>query len=274
MLSQLLLYTDRIIDIIISLSAFFTFSIKFYYFLFKIRKSYLFNVFYNSYIKLVFFSINNLKIFIMGKLKQGIFGSISGKVGNLVGASWKGISVIKSMPASVANPRTAKQVNQRTKFAFAVAFATLILADIIKPLWDRFSVKMSGFNSFVQANIDLFGDSYPDPEANLIISRGKMTATPISSVVAVNGDPHVTIHWLDDSGEGYKLNSDLAYVVATLNDCASVVVDAASESREGLSTIVTFAENLVTSDKLNIYLAFKRVDGTIVSNTSYLHKVV
>ena len=52
----------------------------------------------------------------MGTIKKGILGSFSGKVGNIVGASWKGIAYIRSLPASVRNPRTVKQVTQRSKF--------------------------------------------------------------------------------------------------------------------------------------------------------------
>ncbi|MDD4417119.1 MAG: DUF6266 family protein, partial [Proteiniphilum sp.] len=53
----------------------------------------------------------------MGTIKQGILGGFSGKVGNIVGASWRGIDYIRSMPASVRNPRTVAQVSQRTRFA-------------------------------------------------------------------------------------------------------------------------------------------------------------
>ncbi|MDD2265168.1 MAG: DUF6266 family protein, partial [Bacteroidales bacterium] len=47
----------------------------------------------------------------MGTIKQGILGGFSGKVGNIVGASWRGIDYIRSMPASVRNPRTVAQVS-------------------------------------------------------------------------------------------------------------------------------------------------------------------
>lgn len=38
----------------------------------------------------------------MGTIKQGILGGFSGKVGNVVGASWKGIDYIRSLPSSVS----------------------------------------------------------------------------------------------------------------------------------------------------------------------------
>ena len=53
----------------------------------------------------------------MGTIKKGILGGFSGKVGNVVGASWRGIEYIRSLPSSVRNPRTEAQVTQRTRIA-------------------------------------------------------------------------------------------------------------------------------------------------------------
>ena len=58
----------------------------------------------------------------MGTIKQGILGGFSGKVGSVVGASWKGIAYMRSLPQSVTNPRTEGQVNQRSKFAVTLGF--------------------------------------------------------------------------------------------------------------------------------------------------------
>ena len=39
----------------------------------------------------------------MGVISQGILGGVSGKVGNVVGASWKGIDYLRIKPSNVAN---------------------------------------------------------------------------------------------------------------------------------------------------------------------------
>ena len=97
----------------------------------------------------------------MAIIKQGILGGFSGKIGNIVGSSWKGIAIMKTKPLSVANPKTAAQVAQRTAFSESVTIATQILADVIKPLWDRFSERKSGYNGFIQYNI---GNIRPQPD--------------------------------------------------------------------------------------------------------------
>ena len=58
----------------------------------------------------------------MGTIKQGILGGFSGKVGTVVGGNWKGISYMRALAQNVKNPRTDAQMNQRSKFALAIAF--------------------------------------------------------------------------------------------------------------------------------------------------------
>lgn len=204
----------------------------------------------------------------MGIIKQGILGGFSGKVGSVVGTSWKGINVMKARPLSVANPRTAAQIAQRSLLGNASAFASKILATIIQPLWNRFASQASGYNDFVSANIDLFAGSMPVLAGNLVISTGKMAATVIDSAVATAADNDVEITWTDDSGSGFKLATDIAYVV---------VCDPTAEEVYGFETTATRADGTVTvdlpvtgGDDYDVYLAFKRADGTVVSETGHL----
>ena len=92
----------------------------------------------------------------MGIIRQGILGGFSGKVANVVGSSWKGIAIVKSLPLSVANPRTAAQVGQREKMAACVEALKPILSEVIKPLNDRFAGQMSGYNYSLQESIKAF----------------------------------------------------------------------------------------------------------------------
>jgi hypothetical protein len=53
----------------------------------------------------------------MGTIKKGILGGVSGKVGNVVGGSWKGIDYLRVLPASVHNANSQPQISQRYKFS-------------------------------------------------------------------------------------------------------------------------------------------------------------
>ena len=61
----------------------------------------------------------------MAKLKSGINGPISGKVGNVVGSSWNGIDYIKSSPVR-KEPPTEGELNHRFNFKLVQRFVAPI----------------------------------------------------------------------------------------------------------------------------------------------------
>jgi hypothetical protein len=110
----------------------------------------------------------------MAVIKQGILGGFSGKVGAVIGSSWKGIAVIKAMPLSVAQPVTAKKTNAKARFANVVSLSKDILTDTIKPLLDRSSVGMSGYNQFANMNKACFDHTGFINLSQLKISKGRV----------------------------------------------------------------------------------------------------
>lgn len=53
----------------------------------------------------------------MAVYKQGILGPFSGKVGTVVGASWRGMPYIRSLATKVANPKTPAQLDVRNRLS-------------------------------------------------------------------------------------------------------------------------------------------------------------
>ena len=83
---------------------------------------------------------------LMGKINQGILGGVSGKVGNVIGGNWKGIDYIRVKPSNVANPRTAGQVMQRTKFTVTLEFLQAI-KPFVKAGYRNLANKKTEFNA-------------------------------------------------------------------------------------------------------------------------------
>lgn len=210
----------------------------------------------------------------MARLPQGILGGISGKIGNVVGSSWKGIAIVKSKPLSVSNPRTSGQIAQRTKLANIVAFSKLILASVIKPLWDRFAQQASGYNEFVSENIDLFSSEMPSIASDLVISKGKMVAvTPVIGSLS-DGDTAVPVSYSSALPDNLSLPTDSVYAVAVNANQAIVGVSSGVATRQAAAVNIPLNQMVVTDNVVNVYLAFRRADGTIVSNTGFATKVV
>lgn len=58
----------------------------------------------------------------MARITKGILGGFSGKVGTVVGASWRGQDIIRSMPKPSSRKATGKQMLQQLKFKLVIGF--------------------------------------------------------------------------------------------------------------------------------------------------------
>lgn len=209
----------------------------------------------------------------MGVIKRGLLGGFSGRVGNIVGSSWKGIAVMKSLPLSVANPRTAGQVGQRTAFSACVVVAGILLAEIIKPFWDRFAQKMSGYNDFMSKNVTNFSSSGVLDYPNFVISVGALLGLPDLVVTADNSDNEITIAFSDNSGTGNALATDEVSIVVYNSTQDYWDQYPAEFSRDNGNAGI--AESVMTTgDVLKVYVAVRRADGTLVSGTQFASVVV
>lgn len=203
----------------------------------------------------------------MGKFYNGVLGTMTGKVGGVVGRTWKGLNTVAAYQPNVSNPRTNLQVAQRRKMATITILASSINTSFIKPLWDRFSKEMSGYNGFIQSNIAAVNDAGSINWPDLILSKGKMTAPVIG---AVSYDfINLQCEWEPAIGDNYAMSTDKAYFLAINEDTKKVWSSAGLVDRsEGVLDIPI--EDL-PAGVYHCYLSFKRSDGTIVSNSSYAY---
>lgn len=204
----------------------------------------------------------------MAIIKQGILGGFKKKIGSVVGSSWKGLATMRSLPLSVANPRTAAQVSNRDRFKACAEFASLILASVIKPLMDRFAGQMSGYNLFTKLNKEVFANPASPVWADLLISKGKMIA-PTSSLVAF-GAENIEVTIVEEAGDRYALPTDKLYVLLYNSTTNTILFQGdTGKTRADGSWGYTFDEEQESGNHLVIYLAFLHADGSEVSNTAF-----
>jgi hypothetical protein len=206
----------------------------------------------------------------MGKIKQGILGGFLGKVGGVVGGNFKGIATMRAMPLSVANPRTAAQVGNRTRFSYVTAFAAGVGLSVIQTYWNRFAVKMSGYNMFCSVNKNAFGSAGEFNVGDVAIANGSLIPPVIASAVFDKRNSTLTITGsYPISGE--HLLSDLALLVATNLNGEVVFIseefDAANISNTPYVISGVEIPQGVGSD-VPVFAVSRRVDGTKVSYTS------
>ena len=204
----------------------------------------------------------------MGILRNGILGSITGKVSGVVGSMWKGRNTLRAY-AKPSNPQTAGQVLQRGLFSFVVGIAQLLLTNVIQPFWNPFASGISGFNDFIKTN--LLSISSNTDYAGIKVTDGNLEGAAITA--AANTGTAVGITF-DESTLGNGELTDTAYgvVLDSVNNVA--FMSAGADTRDDEGVIVNY-NGTRPSAQLHAYLFFMRGSGSTleVSDSSY-HIVV
>jgi hypothetical protein len=87
----------------------------------------------------------------MGQLQNNSMGEVKGRVGKIVGSTWKGINYIKSSPRSSNRKPTAAQQEHRDRFKLMANFLQQI-RPLVNITFGSAS-RMTGFNKAVEANL-------------------------------------------------------------------------------------------------------------------------
>lgn len=212
----------------------------------------------------------------MGIIKRGILGGVSNKIGNVVGSSWKGIATLRSLPLSVANPRTKAQRDNRDTFSVMSKLGSEVLATVCQPLWNRDAKQMSGFNAYVKNNKEAFDADPVEWLINPIMSKGNLSAT-LSNAALADGGENLTFVYDTVLKNPQDSVDDIAYVqVIHQNNSdpdkpvfhAKGYITSAKRSDGHLQVANPFETN--KDDKLIFSLSFKSVDGREVATSSSL----
>lgn len=208
----------------------------------------------------------------MGIIRRGILGGFSGKVANVVGSSWKGIAVMRALPLSVTNPRTVGQVEQRGAFSIISKFASSILTVWVKPLWDRSAQSMSGYNAFIQQNVDIVKADNELIIKNLTMSKGKLGQTVITGQGA-SVPNQVVLEWDRTPFGSFQMITDKFYALI-FNEENQLIGSSAGVFARSEEEIIIDVSNISAGDKLLAVSCFAREDGTIVGDAFVLNITV
>lgn len=211
----------------------------------------------------------------MGKLQGGILGIMTGKVGGVVGSTWKDKNTLRSYRSSIAVNNTAKAVASKTIFAECVARAIQINGVIGRDLWQRFEKSQSGYNALVAQFRSAYSVDNQFLPNLLILSKGKIEETPIVSPSINATTKDIKITW-NTATTGYQLPSDIPYVVVMSDNCEVLKAyngdDLLTRRSDGEIVISNF--EVGGSYAKYIYLMFRRTDGTMTSTSysSFVHE--
>ena len=211
----------------------------------------------------------------MAKINKGILGGFSGKVGNVIGGSWKGIDYMRSKPNKVKDPKTEAQLAQRQKFAMVGTFLRKI-QPLIRLGFKTNTKRMSSINSAMSYNLkNAISGDYPNLQLDfpsVLIARGDLI--PAQHAEATSSEiQKVSLSWTDNSGTGSAKADDkmlaLVYHPATESAVYSVGNDA---ERQDESFTFDLPESF-GGDTVETYLAFVSADEKEASDSQYLGSI-
>jgi len=134
----------------------------------------------------------------MTLLKQGTGSALTGMVGPIVIAEWKGKTYMRSAPKrKVKNSWSPEQLAHRKRFKMVIAFCTQFKELLIPQIWNDATDRMSGFALFLKTNMPAFAADGILIDPNLIrLSTGKLPMVEeLKAERSAPGSNTITVSW-------------------------------------------------------------------------------
>lgn len=207
----------------------------------------------------------------MGTYHSGPLGDFSGKIGNVVGSTWRGKAVMRSLPIKSTKAPTLSQQVQRDKFKAVMSFLNPIKELLNTTFGNNTQVK-TPFNNATSYHLKeamvYDGAAWQMVYPKVLISAGSLQGlqAPVLSLVS----PHsLLLQWTDNSPQGYAYTNDLLLVVVfapALGDYAVFVGDATRE--DGTATLQL--PEVFTGQTIETWASFITATGDKAAVSSYL----
>lgn len=157
----------------------------------------------------------------MGTISKGILGGFSGTVGTVVGAHWRGKSIIRSRPTPSRRKPSDKQLEQQQKFKLAISFL-----QPLKNIQSRFFGADSGTKSRVNLAVSYTISNAIQMVAGVaelmfnkvLVSRGDLTGFQ-NAILTTQPGGVLHLEWEDNSTQG---NANATDKVSILGYCTEL----------------------------------------------------
>lgn len=213
----------------------------------------------------------------MGKNYQGINGNFSGKIGPTVGRISKGRTITAIYQPEVRNPQTTKQQQVRSRFDLIVVFLRMFTgwARVMCKGLSRYGSTWNGLLkiNMEDGNLECIAGTYPNYEVDaskIELSRGDLELPWNPS--AVMDSNVLQCSWTDNSNIGQAKGTDHACLAAYNSAKNSVVYSLSAGDREESLASLTLP-TAWAGDSVDVYLAFRNADDTLVSDSAYLGNI-
>ena len=210
----------------------------------------------------------------MGTYNKGILGAFSGKVGPVVGATWRGKDVMRSLPKKTNRLATAFQQQQRSKFSMTTEFLSGV-----QPVIKRYFGSDTGLKtrrnqamSYLMKEAIVFNDpNYEWDYTKILISKGDLLGINNGAVTAGTGQ-NLDFTWTDNSGQGEAAATDQLVVVVYEPTSKATVHSLNAGDRSGESATLSLP-NFLSGLEVQVWSTFVSTDDKLFATSLYLGAV-
>jgi hypothetical protein len=206
----------------------------------------------------------------MARYKNGINGPVSGKIGNVVGATCRGVAYLRGMPESNAAP-TQKQINQRLKFALVMGWLKPLL-NIINIGYQILFGDKTAMNRAVSYHLKeaVTGDSpdYGIDFKKAVFSRGELLVSWILEVLCLV-NAVLNIKWDNLPASAFSNDNDRASFII-YNPEKEVFVTFENAALRVDKEVVLQLPDEFANNSVHVWMHYVNVKGDAVSTTVYL----
>lgn len=207
----------------------------------------------------------------MAKPKDGVFGKLSGKVGNLVFSSWRGIPYIRAKSSKPVSNTPAQQT-QRSKFGLVVSFVGHILP-VIKAGFKQGSKDMPERNAAISYLMkNAVRGKKPDIRidyAAVLVGRGNLPV-PQEATAERTSDNQLAFQWHYNAELSVKRASDEVLALAYFPEVQQGVWSTGDLAVRADGELTLALPESAAEKPMHVYLAFAAADGSDASDSVYL----
>lgn len=204
----------------------------------------------------------------MAIFEKGILGGFSGKVGPIVGTTWKGRDVIRSRASRRKTDSSVAQIDQQLKFSTGLTFLQP-MTDLVGVTFRGYAKDQTAFNSALSYTLkNAIGGKTPDYVINYkaaLVSRG--TLPNATSPAATVTDKTVYFTWVDNSGIGNAASTDNAVLVVYCKELKTAICNWAGPQRsEGAASVDV---TRLSGQTVETWIGFISANGKEVADSIY-----
>lgn len=211
----------------------------------------------------------------MGTYNKGILGAFSGKVGPVVGASWRGKDVLRSLPRKGTRVATETQLLQRLKFSTATEFINSIQPIVSKYFGSDHTDKTrrnQAMSYYMKEAMQYVAPNYEFIYNKIQISKGDLLGIQNATAVAAAATS-IDFTWTDNSGQGDAEATD-KLIIAVYEPTTKTTVYSLNAAQRDASTVNFILPAYLAGLTGEVWATFASSDDKLYATSVYLGGVV